>query len=95
MRLLIPALTLLSSALLAQWPQFRGNPALTGVAPAGAPPAQLKLLWTWEGGQQFESSPILADGVVYIGSGAGELVAIDLATGKTKWKYTTGGEIGE
>ena len=40
MRLLIPALTLLSSALLAQWPQFRGNPALTGVAPAGAPPAQ-------------------------------------------------------
>ncbi|MCX6608305.1 MAG: PQQ-binding-like beta-propeller repeat protein [Acidobacteria bacterium] len=86
---------LFSTALFAEWPQFRGNPALTGVADSGAPPAQLKLLWTWEGGEQFESSPIIAGGVVYIGSGAGDLLAIDLTTGKTKWKYKAGSEIGE
>jgi hypothetical protein len=39
MRLLILCLTALSSALLAQWPQFRGNPALTGVAAAARPGA--------------------------------------------------------
>ena len=93
MRLLI--CLFLSTALFAEWPQFRGNPALTGVADSGAPPAQLKLLWTWEGGEQFESSPIIAGGVVYIGSGAGDLLAIDLSTGKTKWKYKAGSEIGE
>ena len=33
------------------------------------------------------SSAAIADGVVYVGSGNGELHAVNLADGKAKWKY--------
>src|SRR4051812_34707816 len=32
------------------WPQFRGNPSLTGVSQANVP-NDLKLLWTYEAGE--------------------------------------------
>ena len=48
---LVPALLLGAD----EWPQFRGNPQLTGVA-AGALAANLKLLWTYEAGDSIESS---------------------------------------
>src|SRR4029079_5848544 len=67
------------------WPQFRGNPRLTGVAPSEVP-ATLSIKWTYEGGESFESSPAIADGVVYAGAGNGDLLAIDLASGKLRWK---------
>src|SRR5206468_10862757 len=35
------------------WPQFRGNPSLTGVA-ATAPPATLALKWTYDAGEAVE-----------------------------------------
>ena len=93
MRILI--LLLLSSSSFAQWPQFRGNPQLTGVSGEKLP-ATLKLLWTWEGGAEvFESSPAISDGTVYIGAQMGDLIAVDLTTGKLKWKYKTGKDIGE
>lgn len=38
---------LATAAQSADWPMFRGSPALTGVAP-GALPAQPKLLWTFK-----------------------------------------------
>src|SRR5258706_11515766 len=83
--------------LLAQqpssWPQFRGNPRLTGIGPEL--PATLSLKWTYEGGEVIESSPAIADGVVYAGAGNGDLLAIDLDTGKLRWKYSTGNLIGE
>jgi outer membrane protein assembly factor BamB len=80
----------------ANWPQFRGNARLTGVAPA--PPAEtLQLKWTYEAGESIESSAAIADGAVYVGSSKGELIAIDLETGTLRWKYATGeaGFIGE
>ena len=86
---------LFTVSAFAEWPQFRGNPSLTGIATGTLPPENLKLLWTWEGGESFESSPVIAGGVAYIGAGNGDLVAIDMATGKTKWKYKTGAELGE
>src|SRR5262249_5013789 len=69
-----------------EWPQFRGNPQLTGVAPS-APPNTLKLLWTYEAGDSIESSAAIVDGTVYIGSQAADLLAVDLKTGKLRWKY--------
>jgi len=77
-----------------QWPQFRGNPRLTGVA-VSTPPATLKLLWTYAAGDLIDSSAAIADGVVYVGVGNGDLIAVDLATGKLRWKYPTQNLIGE
>src|SRR5262245_54311785 len=44
----------------AAWPQFRGNPRLTGVA-AAAPSDTLRLKWTYEAGDSIESSAAIVD----------------------------------
>jgi outer membrane protein assembly factor BamB len=75
----------------ASWPQFRNTPALTGVASTTLP-ASLKLLWTFDAGAAVESSAAIAGGTVYVASNFGELVALDLATGKPHWRYRAIGE---
>jgi len=77
-----------------EWRQFRGTPSGTGNS-ASAPPATLKVLWMYQLGDIIESSVAIAGGVVYVGGGNGDLDALDLASGKLKWKYTTGNLIGE
>ena len=77
-----------------EWPQFRGNPQLTGVATAAVPGA-LKLLWAYEAGEAIESSAAIAGGTVYVGSQSADLLAIDLQTGKLRWKYKAKDGIGE
>ena len=71
------------------WPQFRGNPSLTGVSDTTLP-AELTLLWTYEADEAIDSSAAIADGIVYVGTYAGSLIALDLATGDERWTYTTG-----
>lgn len=78
----------------ANWPQFRGNQALTGVVDA-ALPSSLKVHWTYDFGEAVESSAAISDGVVYAASHSGELVALDLFTGEPLWKYEASGPIGE
>jgi eukaryotic-like serine/threonine-protein kinase len=68
------------------WPQFRNTPALTGVANTTLP-TTLKLLWTFEAGGPIESSAAITGDTVYVASNFGELVALDLASGKPKWRY--------
>jgi outer membrane protein assembly factor BamB len=82
------------AAPVSEWRQFRGTPALTGVS-ASTPPATLKLLWSYDVGGPIASSAAIAGGVVYVGGGDGDLVALDLASGKLRWKYSTGNLIGE
>ena len=40
--------------------------------------------------QRFTSSPAVANGVVYVGSGDGNVYALDASTGALLWTYTTG-----
>ena len=54
----------------------------------------LKVLWTLDVKDAIESSAAIADGGVYVGSAAGELIALDFQTGVVRWRYKTG-EIGE
>src|SRR5258708_3777548 len=94
--ILLPGLLLLPRLLGAadEWPQFRGNPQLTGVSAAALAP-NLKLAWTYEAGEAIESSAAIAAGSVYVGVESGDLLAIDLQTGKLRWKYRTQEGIGE
>ena len=68
----------------ADWPIFRGDPALTGRA-AGSLPASLKLIWTFDTGEEIKSSPVIAGKTVYIGSDNDTLYALDLQSGRKKW----------
>jgi outer membrane protein assembly factor BamB len=77
-----------------EWRQFRGTPQLTGLS-ATTLPSTLKLLWTYNAGDVIDSSAAIVDGVVYVGGGNGDLLALDLDSGKLRWKYPTGNLIGE
>jgi outer membrane protein assembly factor BamB len=92
--LLPAALLVLASSLpaTADWTQFRGDAALTGVA-TDALPATPALAWTFEAGDSVESTPAIAGGTVYVGSHDGRLYALDLATGKERFRYQAAGEI--
>ncbi len=72
-----------------RWTVYRGNAAMTGVA-RGRLPDKLEILWKFETKDAIESAPAIADGVAYIGSFDENLYAVDLATGKERWKYKGG-----
>lgn len=76
----------------ADWPMFRGAPALTGIAP-GELPASPKLLWHFKTGGAVNSSAVVADGRVFVGSGDGQVYALDLQTGAKLWAFKTGGPV--
>ena len=82
------------SAPANEWRQFRGSPQLRGVSSSPFPSTP-KLLWTYESGDPIDSSAAISGGVVYVGAGTGDLLALDLASGKLLWKYATGNLIGE
>jgi outer membrane protein assembly factor BamB len=94
-----------SSGLMAQalflvqtdWSQFRFGPFHTGNNPYENAlnrnnVSGLTLDWSYTNatGNGIESSPAVANGVVYIGSLDKKLYALDAVTGTHKWSYTTG-----
>jgi len=76
------------------WPQFRGNPSLTGVARTVLP-EKLSVKWTYEAGDAIESSAAIAGGRVFVGAATGHLLALNLEDGKLLWKYAVEHAVGE
>lgn len=70
------------------WPLYRGNAALNGVA-SGRLPDQGEIAWTFETKGAVTASPVVQDGVVYVGSCDQKMYAIDLKTGKEIWSFET------
>ena len=77
----------------ASWPVFRGNPELTGVAPAGSVPDNLRLRWVAMTGAAVTSSPVVGRGRVFVGSQDGAVYAFDLVSGAQVWRCDTGAAI--
>lgn len=78
----------------ADWPTFRGDPAQTGICPDTLP-EKLVQRWTYatvqdRAGGGVESTAAIVNGIVYVGAFDEHVHAIDLATGKTKWKFKCG-----
>jgi outer membrane protein assembly factor BamB len=88
----LAAVVLLTPTARADWPVFRGNPLMTGVAPPNPVPFPDKLeeKWTFKTGDAIEGAPAVVGGVVYVASLDKHLYAIELATGKQKWKTKLG-----
>ena len=53
-------------------------------------PHPMVYAWDWRG-----VTPVIADGVVFVGAGDGGFHAVDAATGARKWRFATGGKIRE
>ncbi|MGL6094222.1 MAG: PQQ-binding-like beta-propeller repeat protein, partial [Fimbriiglobus sp.] len=73
----------------ADWPVFRGNPAMTGTAVAKLPD-QLQELWAFPCKDAIEGAPAIVGGVVYVAAMDRHLYAVDLATGAEKWRVKLG-----
>jgi outer membrane protein assembly factor BamB len=83
------ALAVLVTASHADWPVFRGDALMSGVGQAKLPD-QLAERWTFKCGDGVEGAPAIVNGVVYLASYDKHLYAVDLATGKQKWKTKLG-----
>src|SRR3569832_2277889 len=68
---------------------FHGDAARTGVYPTAGPLQLTGTKWTFKTDGTIIGSPVIASGVVYIGSTDGNLYAVDQETGKQKWKFKT------
>src|SRR6267378_1451977 len=68
------------------WPLVRGDAFGTGVAHTALADA-LDVLWKYSAGKDagFDATPVIADGVIYIGDSAGTFHAVRLADGKQAW----------
>jgi len=64
------------------WPQFRGNPQLTGISTGSRSGDAARAVDIWTAGESIESSAAISGGTVYVGSQSKDLLAIDLETGK-------------
>ena len=79
----------------ADWPVFRGDALMTGVGNGQAARTSSTSKWTFKTGDGkrtggIEGAPAIVGGVVYVASLDKHLYAIDLATGKQKWKAKLG-----
>ncbi len=77
----------------AETTMFRGDPAHTGVYQTKGPVAMPAIKWRLKTGGPVVSSPAVADGLLYLGSGDGWLYAIEAAGGKMQWRFPTGGAV--
>ena len=93
MRIAIVLVLITATQVVTAQNTFHGNNARTGVYD-GTGPTQLKgLKWSFKTEGPIFSSPAIADGVIYLGSGDGFIYAIDQKNGTQKWKLKTAAPI--
>lgn len=68
------------------WPVFRGDGGLRGVA-AGSVRADLRLLWTRRLETATRAAPVIGGGTVFVGSAGGVLHALRMDNGEERWRF--------
>ena len=74
------------------WPMFRGDSALQGIARAPLP-EKPALLWKFKTEAAVKSSAVVAGGKVFIGSEDQNIYALDFQTGAKIWAHKTEGSV--
>jgi outer membrane protein assembly factor BamB len=72
---------------------FRGNPEHTGVSNAQFFSGQGGVKWQVQTGGAVRSSPAVTDTRVFVGSGDGNLYALDRTKGRIVWRFDAGGAV--
>lgn len=86
---LVILLSLTGLSFAGDWPLHRGGPLQVGRSDEVLPD-QLSERWQFKTKNGIEGTPVVAGGVVYAASADKHLYAIDLKTGKEKWKSLLG-----
>jgi outer membrane protein assembly factor BamB len=75
------------------WPTYRANNARTATTRATVPTSS-RLLWTFTPKATFEpTAPVTAGGSVFLSGSDGIVRALDLVTGRRRWKAYTGSAV--
>ncbi|MGH9434169.1 MAG: PQQ-binding-like beta-propeller repeat protein, partial [Terriglobia bacterium] len=77
----------------ADWVTLLFDAGRTGGHSQWSPRANLRLLWRLRLEDSIRSSPILADGFLYVTSLDGSLHAVDAHTGQEAWNFRTDAQI--
>ncbi len=72
-----------------------GAPVSVGTGPQTGPKAGsgIKALWSFKCEDEIRGTPIVSQGMVYVGSYDNNLYALNAADGKFQWKYPTDGGV--
>jgi len=71
------------------WPMFHHDLTHSGYSTSTAPTTN-QTLWNYTTEDEVWSSPAVVDGVVFVGSYAGKVYALNATDGSLVWSYTTG-----
>lgn len=71
----------------------RANQGRTGVWQTSGLKSKPLVAWEFKTGGPVRSSPVVVEGVVYVGSYDGNFYALDAASGKQKWSFKTDGKV--
>jgi hypothetical protein len=77
----------------AQVAMFRGDAAHTGVNPGPGITGRPMRQWRFDTGGELYSSPVVANGLIYVGAKSGFVFALDLATSDVRWRVDLGDDI--
>ena len=72
---------------------FRGSPAHEGVFPGRGTVQYGGVQWRFRASGSIHGSPVIAGGVVYVGSSDGKLYALDARTGDVRWARALGAPV--
>ncbi|MDD2798048.1 MAG: SUMF1/EgtB/PvdO family nonheme iron enzyme [Bacteroidales bacterium] len=73
---------------------FHNNNKRTGeFLKTGVPSPKIQTKWTYTTGGKVQSSPVVINDTLYVGSDDAKVYAINAKTGALIWSYTTGGAI--
>jgi len=72
---------------------FRADAQHSGTYAGAGVPQLHGVKWRFRAGGPIVSTPAVADGTVYFGSGDHNVYAVDEQTGLQRWKFTTHGRV--
>lgn len=75
------------------WYMFMNNLGFSGISPDKSITPPLQLLWKFKTGGPLYASPVIANGVLYIGSTDGKLYALDAKQWGIRWVFDAGDAI--
>ncbi len=88
-----PIKSLASTSGVGDWAMFGHDPEHSGAVNAESKPPQGNVTALLDAGDEIHSAPVVAQGIIYIGSRDYNLYAIDGVTGAVRWKFKAGSYI--